>query len=139
MTTPVLLDASVIVALFHRREEHHARCAAFFQDFNRPLVTCEPVITESCFLLRRSFGSVDAVLANIESGTFQIPLQLEESASRVRFLMQKYKDIPASLADACLIKLAEDQNTGDILTLDRDFRSYRWGRNRAFRLLLDGH
>lgn len=137
MTAPVLLDASVIVALLHRREEHHARCAAFFQDFNRPLATCEAVITESCFLLRRSSAAVGAVLANIESGAFQIPMRMAESSNRVRFIMQKYREIPSSLADASLITLAEELNTGDILTLDRDFRTYRWGRNRAFRLLLE--
>ena len=53
--------------------------------------------------------------------------------------MQKYADIPASLADGCLIQMAEELNTGDILTLDSDFRSYRWRRNRPFRLLLDVH
>lgn len=101
------------------------------------MVTCEPVITESCFLLQRLHGAVDAVMANIEMGVFRVPFKLEEAAAAVRGLMQKYSDIPASLADGCLIQMAEELNTGDILTLDSDFRSYRWRRNRPFRLLLD--
>jgi predicted nucleic acid-binding protein len=44
--------------------------------------------------------------------------------------------VPADLADACLIHIAGELGTGDILTVDRDFEEYRWGRHRAFRLLL---
>jgi predicted nucleic acid-binding protein len=39
------------------------------------------------------------------------------------------------VADACLIHLATELETGDILTLDRDFRIYRWGANKPFHLL----
>lgn len=125
------------MALLNRREKHHAKCAAFVQELERPLVTCEPVITETCFLLQRLQGAVDAVMANIEMGVFKVPFKLKESATAIRVLMQKYSDIPASLADVCLIQMAEELNTGDILTLDSDFRSYRWRKNRPFRLLLD--
>ncbi|MGC2163889.1 MAG: PIN domain-containing protein [Silvibacterium sp.] len=135
--TPVLLDASVIVALLHQREEHHRQCAAFVRTLDRPLVTCEAVISESCILLRRSSGAVDAVMENVEQGIFQLPLRLADSAAAIRSLMTKYRDTPSSLADACLIRMAEELNTGDILTLDSDFRSYRWRKTRPFRLLLD--
>jgi hypothetical protein len=32
--------------------------------------------------------------------------------------------------------LADEFGTGDILTLDRDFAIYHWGKNKAFRILL---
>jgi uncharacterized protein len=137
LTAPVLLDTSFIVALLHQREEHHRQCAALIRTLDRPLVTCEAVISESCFLLQRSSGAVDAVMANVEQGIFRIALQLADAAADVRALMHKYRNIPASLADACLIQMAEELNTGDILTLDSDFRSYRWHKSRSFRLLLD--
>jgi predicted nucleic acid-binding protein len=38
--------------------------------------------------------------------------------------MQKYKDRKIDLADACLIHLADEFGTADILTLDRDFAIY---------------
>jgi predicted nucleic acid-binding protein len=41
------------------------------------------------------------------------------------------------LADACLVDLATEMGTGRILTLDSDFKIYRWGRNRPFELLLE--
>jgi uncharacterized protein len=134
---PVLLDTGVIVALIDRRERYHPRCVALVERLERPLVTCEAVIAESCYLLRVVAGGAEAVLENIERGMVQIPFQLSQSATPVRTSLKKYRDLPASLADACLIHLADLFDTGDILTLDRDFMTYRWRRNRSFRLLLE--
>jgi predicted nucleic acid-binding protein len=94
------------------------------------------VIAESCYLLRGLPAAVDAVLENVERGIFQIPFQLSRSAFLVRSVMRKYRDLPADFADACLVQLADELNTGDILTLDRDFESYRWRRTRSFRMLV---
>lgn len=134
--TPVLLDTGVIVALLDRREGFHDRCAAAVAAVERPLITCEAVIAEACFLLRRVRGASETVLENVEHGVFLIPFQLAPSAARVRTLLRKYRDQPAALADACLVELADQVGTGDILTLDRDFRHYRWRRTRPFRLLI---
>ncbi|MBV8630543.1 MAG: PIN domain-containing protein [Silvibacterium sp.] len=134
--TPVLLDSSVIVALLHRREKRHTECATVIEALDRPLATCEAAISESCYLLRRSPEAVKAVLANVEHGVFQIRFQLSDSIAHVHSLMKKYSDIPASFADACLIQMADELDTGDILTLDTDFLSYRWRRTRRFNLLL---
>ncbi len=134
---PVLLDTGVIVALLARSEQHHEQCAAVGEALNRALVTCEAVIAESCYLLRGLSGAGEAVLENVARGVFHIPFQLSQSPAPVRSLLRKYRDQPADFADACLIHLADQLNTGDILTLDRDFRSYRWRRNRPFHLLVN--
>ena len=41
------------------------------------------------------------------------------------------------LADACLLDLADQMDSGQILTLDRDFELYRWRSRRKFELLVD--
>jgi len=133
---PTLLDTGVIVGLLDRSENHHARCVVALERLEGPLVTCEAVIAESCYLLRALPGAADAVLENVERGIFQIPLQLSRSANPIRKLTRKYRDRPMDFADACLVQLADELNTGDILTLDRDFESYRWRRTRPFRLLV---
>ena len=133
---PVLVDTGVIVALLDRSERHHARCVRAMEGLERPLVTCEAVIAESCYLLRGLPGAADTVLENVERGVFQIPFQLSRAASSVRSILRKYRDLAPDLADACLVQLAEELDTGDILTLDRDFESYRWRRNRPFHLLV---
>jgi predicted nucleic acid-binding protein len=133
---PVLVDTGVIVALLDRSERSHARCVAIMEGLEQPLVTCEAVIAESCYLLRGLPGASEAVLQNVERGVFQIPFQLSRSAAPVRSIMRKYRDLPADFADACLIHLADELNTEDILTLDGDFQLYRWRRNRPFHLLV---
>jgi uncharacterized protein len=133
---PTLLDSGVIVALLDRSEAHHTRCVAALEGLEGPLVTCEAVIAESCYLLRGLPGAAEAVLENVERGIFQISFQLSRSANLVRNIMSKYRDLPVDFADACLVQLADELNTGDILTLDRDFESYRWRRTRPFRLLI---
>jgi uncharacterized protein len=133
---PTLLDSGVIVALLDRSEAHHTRCVAALEELGGPLVTCEAVIAESCYLLRGLPGAAEAVLENVERGIFQISFQLSRSASLVRNIMSKYRDLPVDFADACLVQLADELNTGDILTLDRDFESCRWRRTRPFRLLI---
>lgn len=133
---PVLLDTGVIYALLDRSEWAHDQCARALQNLNRPLVTCEAVIAESSYLLRHKAGAVDALLVNVETGFFGIPFQLSNSAAEIRAILRKYRDTPADFADACLIHMADELDTGDILTLDSDFKHYRWRRNRAFRLLV---
>lgn len=134
---PALLDTGVIVALLDRSESHHAWCVNAVESLEQPLVTCEAVIAEACYLLRRLPGAPEAVLENVELGVFQIPFQLFRSSASVRRIIRKYRDQPADFADACLIQLADELDTGDILTLDQDFASYRWRRSHAFRLLID--
>src|SRR5262249_44810230 len=134
---PVLLDTGVIVALLDRNETYHPRCVAAIQELNRPLVTCEAVIAESCYLLRNCPGAAEAILTSVDRGMFQIPFQLSRSVVSVQRLLRKYREVPAGFADACLIVMAEELGTGEILTLDRDFEIYRWRGNRPFRLLVD--
>jgi uncharacterized protein len=45
-----------------------------------------------------------------------------DSVSR---LMTKYAQVPISLADACLVRMAEMHPKSAILTLDSDFQIYR--------------
>ena len=134
---PVLLDTGVVVALLDRSEKHHRRCAKVVTELARPLVTCEAVIAESCYLLRRISGASEVVLENVAQGVFLIPFQLSRVASPVRNIMRKYSDLPADFADACLIHLADELNTGEILTLDWGFAHYRWRKTRRFDLLVE--
>ena len=132
---PVLLDTGVIVALLDRSEKFHKACAQTVREVEAPLVTCEAVITESCYLLRNLSGASEAVIENITAGIFQVPFQLSRDTAGVKQVLRKYKDRKIDLADACLIRLADQFGTADILTLDQDFAIYRWGKNKPFRVL----
>ena len=134
---PVLLDSGFIVALLDRSEKHHEQCAGVVAELEAPLLTCEAVIAEACYLLRGIRGAAAAVLANVERGSFLIPYRLAGNAAAVLKLMKKYADVPMDFADACLVDMAAAFTTGRILTLDRDFHIYRWARNRPFEFLLE--
>lgn len=133
---PVLLDTGVIVALLDRSERYHQACVEAMDILAAPLVTCEAVIAESCYLVRRLPGAAEAILDNVASGMFQIPLQLSRTASHIQRIFRKFRDREVDLADACLIHLAGEMRTGNILTLDRDFEVYRWGGREPFHLLI---
>ena len=135
--TPVLLDTGCIVALLDRSERHHARCAEAVAELAAPLVTCEAVIAEACWLLRDMHGAADAVLDNVEGAVFEIPFRLTPSCRPIRALLKKYARVPMDLADACLVHLADELGTGRILTLDSDFKVYRWRKTKPFDLVLD--
>lgn len=133
----VLLDTGVIVALLDRSARQHERCRSALRGLSGPLLTCEPVIAEACCLLRGVAGAPEMVLENVEKKVFQIPFRLEESAAAARSLMKRYARVPMDLADACLVALADAVGTGRVLTLDGDFRVYRWRRTRPFEILPD--
>jgi len=124
------------VALLDRSEHHHRECVDTVSALAAALITCEAVIAESCYLLRDIEGAATAVLENVDRGIFQVPYRLTGNAGGVLKLMRKYADAPMDFADACLVDMASDYQTGRILTLDADFGIYRWGRNRPFELLL---
>ena len=67
---------------------------------------------------------------------YSIRFNLVDSVGAVRALMQKYSDTAADFADACLIQMADELNTGDILTLDSGFLHYRWRKTKPFNLLI---
>ena len=133
---PVLVDAGYLVAVYNRSDFHHARCMRVHEVLDQPLATCEAVIAESIHLLRSAPGAAEAILASIEEGLLDIPFKLNESAGKVQVIMHKYRDTPADFADACLIAMADELDTGDILTLDNDFIHYRWRKTRPFRMLI---
>jgi len=133
---PALLDTGAIVALLDHSEKFHQACSEAVRTLEAPLVTCEAVLAESCYLLGNLPGAPEAVIENVVAGIFQVPYQLSREAVGVKQVLRKYRDRRIDLADACLIRLADEFETADILTLDKDFEIYRWGKNKPFRLLL---
>ena len=72
----------------------------------------------------------------MEEGIFEIRFQLTRAIHEVSTLMRKYSDLPMDFADACLVQMADELDTGDIFTLDSDFQHYRWRKNKKFNLLI---
>jgi predicted nucleic acid-binding protein len=130
LTESILVDTGPIVAFLNGRDRYHEWSKEIFAGLESPVVTCEAVLSEACFLLRRSRGGSDAVVKLVERGLIRLPLRLESDSASVRRLLARYAGVPMSLADACLVRLSEQISGSSVLTLDRDFKIYRkHGRN----------
>jgi predicted nucleic acid-binding protein len=71
----------------------------------------------------------------LQQGDLEIAFQSSDDYERMRALMHKYRDHPMDLADASLVRLAEERNLRDIFTLDeRDFCTYRIRGRQTFRI-----
>jgi predicted nucleic acid-binding protein len=133
---PVLLDTGAIVALLDASDLFHSRCADAMADLRAPLITCEAVIAESCYLLRNIAGAPESIVQSVYTREFLLPVTLADSALPVQRILARYRDRHIDLADAFLIHLANEFQTGEILTVDSDFEIYRWGRSNPFRMLV---
>jgi predicted nucleic acid-binding protein len=123
MARNALVDAGFLVALLSRRDGNHAWAAVQAQRFLPPWSTCEAALSEAFDLLQAPGGLVLAALLRRRA---VLPVfDLNENLERALELMEKYADVPMSLADACLVRMTETLATPVLLTTDSDFRIYR--------------
>jgi uncharacterized protein len=120
-----LVDTGPLVALLNRRETHHDWARQQFSLLQPPLLTCESVLSEACFLLRDIPAGPDALWQLVSRGVVVIRFELGSEVTTVARLMKRYANVPMSLADACLVRMAELHAESSVLTLDSHFRIYR--------------
>lgn len=135
MFQQVVLDTGPLVAFIDQRDRWHSWSAAELSKIESPLLTCEAVISEACFLVRTVYGGKDAIMGLLEDGLIQIPFRLAEEHSDIRELLNRYQSVPMSLADACLVRMSEMLVRSTVLTLDSDFGIYRMHRNQVIPLI----
>ena len=126
-----MADTGPLVALLNRREGYHDWASAQWTQISPPLMTCEAVLTEAHYLLRDIPPCKEALIEMVRRGHLALPFHLAENAEAIALLLRKYADVPMSLADACLVRMAELYPDSHVLTLDRDFRIYRKDRSRV--------
>jgi uncharacterized protein len=122
---PAIVDTGPLVAFFDRAEQHHRWVAERVEELEAPLLVCEPVLTEAMYLLARCSRAQDAVFELFQNGALHLAFHIEEHVGALRKLLQKYRDLPMSLADACVVRMAEIHERHAVLTLDSDFLIYR--------------
>ena len=104
--------------------------------FRPPLLTCEAVLTEAAFLLKREGREADPLFELLERGVIRVALDVQKEQADLRALMRRYRNRPMSLADACLVRLSELEGAGEVFTLDADFRIYRRHGNKVIPVLM---
>jgi predicted nucleic acid-binding protein len=61
----------------------------------------------------------------LESGAVVAEYQIMPEVKVLQTMIRKYEDLPMSLADACLVRMAELRPNAVVLTLDHHFSIYR--------------
>ena len=125
MKKGVLVDTGPLVAFLNRRDRLHEWTATQWNQIAPPMLTCEAVISEACFLLSSIKGGSDQVLLLIHRKILMISFHLYEHIDPIKKLLLKYQSVPMSLADACLVRMSELHSNSRLFTLDSDFNLYR--------------
>ena len=123
MARNILIDAGFIVALLSKGDACHPWAAGLATDFSPPWSTCEAALSEAYHLLGER-GAV-ALSELLRRRALAIAFELAEHLDSVTKLIEKYSNVPMSLADACLVRMTEILADPVVLTTDDDFRIYR--------------
>ncbi|MEO7659588.1 MAG: PIN domain-containing protein [Pyrinomonadaceae bacterium] len=136
MSKIIMLDTGCLVAVLYRRDEFHKWAVTKISKMAAPLLTCEAVIAEACFLTQRMLGSSKPVYDFVESGALKIDFNLSDEFEAVKNLAERYQNVPMSLADACLVRMSEIHENSTVFTTDSDFLIYRQKSNQAIPVIL---
>ena len=138
MTRWAIADTGPLVAFLDKGQAHHAWAKQQIRTLQEPLLTCEPVLTEAAFLLARIPGARDGLFGLIRDGALRIAFNFSDGCEEIAALCAKYHNLPMSLADACLVRMAEQNDRHAVFTLDSDFRVYRKNGRDAIPLIAPG-
>ena len=101
--TAAIVDTGPLVAFFDRAEQYHRWVAQRLETLDAPLLVCEPVLAEATYLLARYPNAQDAILELVQNGALSVAFRVQEHVGALRALLQKYGELPMSLADACIV------------------------------------
>jgi predicted nucleic acid-binding protein len=100
------------------------------------MLTCEAVLSEACFLLRKQSKGIVSIFELLRRDAIRVPFRLTDNLASLADFIRKYDNVPMSLADACLVRMAEILEESSILTLDEHFRLYRKNKRQVIPLLI---
>ena len=123
MARSVLVDAGFLVALLSRRDANHHWAAAQAPRLPPPWKSCDAALSEAFQLL--GVHGTPGLAALLSRRAVVSVFHLGDRVEEVLTLMQKYAELPMSLADACLVRMTEALADPVLLTTDTDFRIYR--------------
>jgi len=121
----VIVDTGPLVAFLNKNDSYHEWAKTQFSLISPPFISCESVISEACFLLCHFPNGAHNILELIERELIILPIDLQAESNSIKRLLEKYSNIPMSLADACLVRLSEQISESVVCTIDSDFRIYR--------------
>ena len=120
-----LIDTGPLVALLVGDDHQHAWALEQSKLAPATVLTCDAVISETLFLLKREGHNTDDLFALVHAGFLRSEFEFHAEYRHLRDLMRRYRSRPMAFADACLVRMAELRPDATVWTLDRDFQFYR--------------
>lgn len=133
--TKLLCNTGPLVAFFNRSDQYHLWAKRVFSGIFQPLLTCEAVLSETVFLLQDDGLSAEPVFEAIERGKLRTGFAAEDHWPDLRKLIDKYRNLPMSLADASLVRMSEVLQPCRVITTDGHFKIYRRNGRQSIPLI----
>lgn len=98
-------------------------------------MTTVAVLTELFYFVHQDPMRTDLIWRFFSGGVVELASIKVKDLPEINRLMRQYADRPMDFADATLVHVASREGIAEILTIDHDdFETYRFGRNRRFRI-----
>ncbi len=134
MGASVVVDAGFLIALLSHADRDHPWAVEQAAQFPPPWRTCDAVLSEAFHLLGKR--GRPGLMALLRRGSVLPTFDTSAELSRLLALMDKYANIPMSMADGCLVRMSETFADHVLLTTDTDFRVYRRHGRQTIRCML---
>lgn len=121
----IIIDSGPLVAFLNNRDQFHKWTKLQLSTLKPPLLTCEAVLSETCFLLQNFPEAKKALFECFQRNLIRISFKVADEITAIKTLFHRYENVPMSFADACLVRMTEQYGDSIILTLDSDFHIYR--------------
>ena len=87
-------------------------------------------------LLESRTNNAQALRRILAQGILEVDFSLVAQMPAVLALMDRYANVPMSLADACLVRMCELDERATLLTTDSDFLVYRMNGHNTLPLMM---
>jgi uncharacterized protein len=121
----VLIDTGPLVAILNVRDIHHAWAVNELKNMSAPLLTCDAVLSEAFFLLQRTSRGISDLITLIDRQIVVSNFSFKLHARATLKLLDRYRNVPMSFADACIARMSEITEGTIVFTTDSDFGIYR--------------
>jgi predicted nucleic acid-binding protein len=115
----LIIDTGPLVALLDATDPDHERCATLLRETHEPRIVPVCVLVEVEYLLRPWPQALPALLADFDTGAFELLDLPTRWLQRSGELIERYRDLPLGLVDATLIAATEMLGETKVATLDR--------------------
>ncbi|MCY3967823.1 MAG: PIN domain-containing protein [bacterium] len=133
------VDTSAWVSLADSAESSHAQVAMTLRDRQGGLVTADHVLQETWMVMKHRHDrfAAEALVNEIRRGVARVEVSLLSDLAVASEIGTVFSDQDFSLSDRTSWAVMERLGIIEAVTLDRDFRVYRYGpgRRKAFRIV----